>query len=197
MNLISWLLLLSDYAVVECVSDSDDEDSKHLSYDRVQSFTELHGGIQEYKCVMCAKIFKHAENLRTHIQSHLGAKAHLRSCQRCKKWVSKYQYSDSEKNCAPVSWIIKFRVRSNWSEKVHFRGVVLLILKARINVFWYFLELSGPKVVFEVKKKISKRNIDFSLWGNCATTSTHICNWTIFPFILYSLLHCAQKRIRK
>ena len=87
MNLISWLLLLSDYAVVECVSDSEDEDSKHLSYDRVQSFTELPGGIQEYKCVMCAKIFKHAENLRTHIQSHLGAKAHLRSCQRCKKWV--------------------------------------------------------------------------------------------------------------
>ena len=39
----------------------------------------------QHKCIMCSKVFMHAENLRIHIQSHLGAKAQLRSCQRCRK----------------------------------------------------------------------------------------------------------------
>ena len=73
-------LCLLDYAVVEveCLSDSEEDDYSHS--EQQQSGEDL-----EHKCVMCAKVFKHAENLRIHVQSHLGAKAQLRSCQRCKK----------------------------------------------------------------------------------------------------------------
>ena len=62
-----------DYAVVEVGCDSDSEAG------------EDNDDEEEQKCIMCSKVFLHAENLRIHIQSHLGAKAQLRSCQRCKK----------------------------------------------------------------------------------------------------------------
>ena len=35
------------------------------------------------KCIMCGKEFQHMANLRIHIQSHLGTKAQLKSCQKC------------------------------------------------------------------------------------------------------------------
>ena len=35
------------------------------------------------KCIMSGKEFQHMANLRIHIQSHLGTKAQLKSCQKC------------------------------------------------------------------------------------------------------------------
>ena len=64
---------ISDFAVVEVgCDDSESESDSSPQYN-------LH------KCLMCSKEFKHSENLRIHIQSHLGSKAYLRSCQRCKR----------------------------------------------------------------------------------------------------------------
>ena len=49
------------------------------------------------------------------------------------------------------------------------RDNALYASKAKINVVWNFFERSSPKGVSGVRKKISN-NIDFSLWGNRATT---------------------------
>ena len=65
-------------------------------------------------------------------------------------------------------------------------GGCMITSKTKINVFWNFffapLAPSGPLH----SKKISK-NVDFSLWGNCATPQTHIWNWNFFR----ALTHCA------
>ena len=58
--------------MVEVTGESDDSESEEVE-------EEKHG------CVMCSKAFLTAEDLRIHIQSHLGATAQLRSCQRCQK----------------------------------------------------------------------------------------------------------------
>merc|ERR1712083_335258 len=72
-----------DYAVVEVECDDSDSDFDLGDSGSDSQKTDQHGF--QHKCIMCSKVFMHAENLRTHIQSHLGAKAQLRSCQRCKK----------------------------------------------------------------------------------------------------------------
>ena len=60
----------TDYAVVEVTGESDDSEEESEA---------------EHGCVMCSRAFQTADDLRIHIQSHLGATAQLRSCQRCKK----------------------------------------------------------------------------------------------------------------
>jgi len=70
-----------DYAVVEVECDDSDSDGDYSEGSDSQA--GQHGS--QHKCIMCSKVFMHAENLRIHIQSHLGAKAQLRSCQRCRK----------------------------------------------------------------------------------------------------------------
>ena len=55
-------------------NDSIDSQSK------VSSSGSLHG---ISKCVMCGKEFQHSANLRIHLQSHLGARAPLKSCEKC------------------------------------------------------------------------------------------------------------------
>lgn len=67
------MLSFSDYAVVEVTGDSDDSESEEAEQE------------DQHQCVMCSKAFQSAEDLRIHIQTHLGATAQLRSCQRCKK----------------------------------------------------------------------------------------------------------------
>ena len=62
--------MFSDYAVVEVTGESDDSDEECEA---------------DHVCVMCSRAFQNNEDLRIHIQSHLGATAQLRSCQRCKK----------------------------------------------------------------------------------------------------------------
>ena len=50
------------------------------SHSRVSSSGSIQG---VSKCVMCGKEFQHLANLRIHIQSHLGTKAQLKSCDKC------------------------------------------------------------------------------------------------------------------
>ena len=97
---------LESYSVVEVETDSSDEedefDSKVSanilndrdlykdtikgrnnsvdSQSRVSSSGSAHG---ISKCVMCGKEFQHIANLRVHLQSHLGARAQLKSCGKC------------------------------------------------------------------------------------------------------------------
>jgi hypothetical protein len=73
----------NDYAVVEVECDDSDSDADNGDSSSDNQQPGQHGS--QHKCIMCSKVFMHAENLRTHIQSHLGAKAQLRSCQRCRK----------------------------------------------------------------------------------------------------------------
>merc|ERR1711962_189531 len=73
----------NDYAVVEVECDDSDSEAENGDSGSDSQQQGQHGS--HHKCIMCSKVFMHAENLRTHIQSHLGAKAQLRSCQRCRK----------------------------------------------------------------------------------------------------------------
>ena len=99
-------MLLESYSVVEVEIDSSDGDedlgdaniSEHSSefigqnennkgrtvstdsHSRISSSGSVQG---VSKCVMCGKVFQHLANLRIHIQSHLGTKAQLKSCEKC------------------------------------------------------------------------------------------------------------------
>ena len=104
-NVTEWSFLLESYSVVEVETDSSDEDEfdakvtanilsdrdlykdtikgRNNSIDsqsRVSSSGSVHGNS---KCVMCGKEFQHIANLRVHLQSHLGARAQLKSCEKC------------------------------------------------------------------------------------------------------------------
>ena len=101
------VLFLESYSVVEVETDSSDdnddeiadeidsEDSDEASCNadrnktRVKS-TDSHSKVSSSgstqgvsRCVMCGKEFQHLANLRVHIQSHLGTKTQLKSCEKC------------------------------------------------------------------------------------------------------------------
>ena len=104
--ILSIIMLLESYSVVEVEVDSSDVDedlndaniSEHSSefigqnennkgrtvstdsHSRISSSGSVQG---VSKCVMCGKVFQHLANLRIHIQSHLGTKAQLKSCEKC------------------------------------------------------------------------------------------------------------------
>ena len=63
-------------------------------------------------------------------------------------------------------------------------GCTITTSKSKINIFWNFSFTPGPLRIPSTQK-ISK-NVDFSLWGNRATTQTHIWNWNFF----HVLAHC-------
>ena len=65
-------------SVIEIEADSDSDDSESVT-------TEAK--TKEVKCIMCGKHFRHQANLRVHIQSHLGARAQLKSCETCDRYV--------------------------------------------------------------------------------------------------------------
>ena len=100
-------IAVESFSVVEVEADSsdDDEDSENArnvscemltksayhnnikertasvdSHSRVSSVGSIHG---VSKCVMCGKEFQHNANLRIHLQSHLGTRAQLKSCDKC------------------------------------------------------------------------------------------------------------------
>ena len=41
-----------------------------------------------FRCIMCEKVFRHADNLKVHLQSHLGTRAKLKSCGMCRDGFS-------------------------------------------------------------------------------------------------------------
>ena len=66
----------------ECISGTEKPKTRANSIDsqsRVSSGS-VHG---VSRCVMCGKEFQHNANLRIHLQSHLGTKAQLKSCEKC------------------------------------------------------------------------------------------------------------------
>jgi hypothetical protein len=67
----------------EIVCNNDKNKGRNTSTDS-RSRVSSSGSIQGVsKCVMCGKEFQHLANLRIHIQSHLGTKAQLKSCDKC------------------------------------------------------------------------------------------------------------------
>ena len=97
-------MFLESYSVVEVETESSDEENEfdlninangdRVSFDetvkrrkdsidsqsKVSSSGSIHG---ISKCVMCGKEFQHSANLRIHLQSHLGARTQLKSCEKC------------------------------------------------------------------------------------------------------------------
>ena len=41
-----------------------------------------------FRCIMCEKVFRHSDNLKVHLQSHLGTRAKLNSCGLCRRSVT-------------------------------------------------------------------------------------------------------------
>ena len=100
-------MFLESYSVVEVETESSDEENEFdlninangdsVSFDetvkrrkdsidsqsKVSSSGSIHG---ISKCVMCGKEFQHTANLRVHLQSHLGARALLKSCGKCDRY---------------------------------------------------------------------------------------------------------------
>ena len=74
-------------------------------------------------------------------------------------------------------------------KKVHF-GKTMQCLPQRLKSTFFEIILNGvvPKGPDEWRTNFKK--VDFSLWGNRATTQTHIWNWIFF--LRFSLLCCVK-----
>ena len=65
---------------------------------------------------------------------------------------------------------------------------------AKINIFWGFFKRNSLDRRGLRKEEDISKNVDFSLWCNCATTRTRINIYcTIFPFFAY----CATNQLLK
>ena len=51
-----------------------------------------------FRCIMCEKVFRHADNLKVHLQSHLGTRAKLKSCGLCRDVFNSRVLYIEEKN---------------------------------------------------------------------------------------------------
>ncbi len=73
----------AEFSVVEVFEDSDSDYEDDVALD-----DHSHEPVQEeesFRCIMCEKSFRHRDNLKVHLQTHLGAKAQLKSCIQCKR----------------------------------------------------------------------------------------------------------------
>jgi hypothetical protein len=85
---------LGAFEVVAGTSDEEEDDLDESSEAAVEVHPDQMSDTEEkesedrdnerHKCVMCGKTFQHADNLRAHIQNHLGVKAQLNSCPAAK-----------------------------------------------------------------------------------------------------------------
>ena len=71
---------VSNETYQECISGTEKTRNNSIDSQSRVSSGSVHG---VSRCVMCGKEFQHNANLRIHLQSHLGTKAQLKSCEKC------------------------------------------------------------------------------------------------------------------
>ena len=71
---------------LEDFEDEDDAEEAGKREDAAQTAENKFAAV-DHVCSMCGKSFDHAANLKMHIQSHLGSKALLKSCDTCKRYI--------------------------------------------------------------------------------------------------------------
>ena len=79
--------LSREYSVVEVEEDSEEEEEEadDLAAEANEGCDEVASpAADSFRCIMCEKAFRHADNLRVHLQSHLGTRAKLNSCGLCR-----------------------------------------------------------------------------------------------------------------
>ena len=101
-GLININVLRPEYSVVEVDEESDSEDEADFGIndascadtpaikEALDTFSSSNSQNERslFRCIMCEKVFRHSDNLKVHLQSHLGAKAKLNSCGLCRRSVS-------------------------------------------------------------------------------------------------------------
>ena len=72
-------------------------------------------------------------------------------------------------------------------------NVFFVLLKMSKNVFWVVARLPQrlKSTFFEIFSNGAARNVDFSLWGNCATTQN-----TFFDIFKSTKTHFGEKKVR-
>ena len=74
-------------------SGDDDEEEDSEEEEEADLEVASPAAVDSFRCIMCEKAFRHADNLRVHLQSHLGTRAKLNSCGLCRDGRNHNVYS--------------------------------------------------------------------------------------------------------
>ena len=74
----------ADFGATAEVSDGKDGDADLSAAGKLPLAANSKNESDSFRCIMCEKVFRHADNLKVHLQSHLGTRAKLKSCGLCR-----------------------------------------------------------------------------------------------------------------
>ena len=102
--------LSREYSVVEVEEDSEEEEEADLAGEANKGDEVVSPAVDSFRCIMCEKVFRHADNLKVHLQSHLGTRAKLNSCGLCRDGRNHDVYTSFDfvsiiNNSKPAKWI--------------------------------------------------------------------------------------------